>query len=165
MTQQLTLEEVQREAIALRRGCDAVMLSTVSPEGRPEASHAPCVLDGEGRCHVLISQLAKHTTNLLSRPVASLMWLEDRVANGNVFARRRLVLQCRAEIVDRGSAGWRHMLKQMEEQLGNTANLLAGLPDFMLFRFDAVEGNYIRGFGQAYPVTGNDLATAERRTR
>ena len=47
MSQPLTLEEVQREAIALRRGCDAVMLSTVSPEGRPEASHAPCVLDGE----------------------------------------------------------------------------------------------------------------------
>ena len=43
--------------------------------------------------------------------------------------------------------------------------LLAGLPDFMLFCFDALEGNYVRGFGQAYPVSGNDLVMAERRTR
>ena len=165
MNQQLTQEELQREASALRRGCAAVMLSTVSPEGWPEASHAPFVLDGEGRCHVLISQLAQHTKNLLSQPIASLMWLEDRASSGNAFARRRLVLQCRAENIERDGEGWKRMLKQMVEELGNTVELLASLPDFMLFRFDAVEGNYVRGFGQAYPVTGNDLVMSQRRTR
>jgi hypothetical protein len=55
-------------------------------------------------------------------------------------------------------------MKQMEAQLGNTVPLLAGLPDFMLFRFDALDGDYVRGFAQAYPVTGNDLIMSERRT-
>jgi len=165
MSKQLTLKELQQEAIALRRELDAVMLSTTSTEGMPDASYAPCILDGEGRCHVLISRLARHTNNLVSHPQASLMWIEDKVVKRNVFARRRLILQCSAENIQRDSERWKRILKQMEDQLGNTVPLLAGLPDFMLFRFDAVEGNYVRGFAQAYPVTGNDLVMAERRSR
>ena len=165
MSKQLTVKELQQEAIALRRELDAVMLSTTSSEGMPDASYAPCVLDGEGRCHVLISRLAQHTQNLVSHPLASLMWIEDKVAKRNMFARRRLILHCRAEAIERDSEAWKRILKQMEQQLGNTVELLAGLPDFMLFCFEALEGNYIRGFAQAYPVTGNDLVMAERRTR
>jgi putative heme iron utilization protein len=165
VSEPLTLKQLQQEAIALRRELDAVMLSTTSPEGMPDASYAPCVLDGEGRCHILISRLARHTKNLESHPRASLMWIENKAATRNVFARRRLILQCRAENIQRDSEGWKRILKQMEEQLGNTVQLLAGLPDFMLFCFEALEGNYVRGFGQAYPVSGNDLVMAERRTR
>lgn len=165
MSNQMTLEELQQEAIAFRREFDAVMLSTASPEGIPDASYAPCFLDSEGRCHVLISQLARHTENLVLHPIASLMWIEDKESSRNAFARRRLALQCRAENIDRDSEGWNRILKQMEERLGNTVQLLASLPDFMLFRFDAVEGNYVRGFAQAHTVTGNNLVMAERRTR
>ena len=165
VSNQLSLKELQQEAIAFRREYDAIMLSTTSPEGIPDASYAPCFLDGEGRCHVLISQLAQHTKNLVSHPIASLMWIEDRESSRNAFARRRLVLLCRAENIERDGKEWGRILKQMEEHLGNTVELLAGLPDFMLFRFDAVEGNYVRGFAQAYPVSGNDLVMAERRTR
>lgn len=165
MSNRLSLEELQQEAIAFRRECDAIMLSTISPEGIPDASYAPCFLDGEGRCHVLISQLAQHTKNLLSQPIASLMWIDDRESSPNAFARRRLVLLCRAEHIERDSKEWSRILKQMEDRLGSTIKLLASLPDFMLFRFDAAEGNYLRGFAQAYPVAGNDLVMAERRSR
>ncbi len=164
MSEQLTLQELQQEAIAFRRELGAVMLSTTSPDGTPDASYAPCVLDEAGRCHVLISRLARHTGNLLSQPVASLMWLEDSASSRNAFARRRLILRCRAEHIGRDSENWNRILKQMEAQFGNTVPLLAGLPDFMLFRFDALDGDYVRGFAQAYPVTGNDLAMSERRT-
>jgi putative heme iron utilization protein len=165
MGKQLSLEELQQEAINFRREFDAVTLSTTSPDGIPDAGYAPCLLDSEGRCHLLISQLAQHTKNLLLHPVASLMWIEDKATSANAFARRRLILQCRAENINRDSPEWDHILGQMEEQHGNTVQLLANLPDFMLFRFDAVEGNYIRGFAQAHPVTGNDLVMARRRTR
>lgn len=165
MVRQLTLEELQQEALAFRREFNAVTLSTTSPDGIPDASYAPCLLDSEGRCQILISQLAQHTNNLLLHPVASLMWIEDKAASGNAFARRRLILQCKAVNISRDSTDWDHILGQMEEQHGNMVQLLAKLPDFMLFRFDAVEGSYIRGFAQAYPVTGNDLVMASCRTR
>ena len=78
MSNPLSLEELQQEASAFRRAFDAVMLSTASPEGVPDASYAPCILDSEDRCHVLVSRLARHTGNLLSHPVASLLWIENR---------------------------------------------------------------------------------------
>jgi putative heme iron utilization protein len=93
------------------------------------------------------------------------MWIEDKTSSRNAFARRRLTLQCKAESIKRDSRTWDRILGRMEEQHGNTVPLLARLPDFMLFRFDAIEGNYIRGFAQAHPVTGNDLVIAGRRTR
>ena len=164
MSEQLTLQELQQEAIAFRRELGAVMLSTTSTEGMPDVSYAPCILDEAGRCHILISRLARHTGNLLSQPIASLMWIEDSASSRNAFARRRLILRCRAEHIGRDSEAWNHILKQMEAQLGNTVPLLAGLPDFMLFRFEGVDGDYVRGFAQAYPVTGNDLVMSERRT-
>jgi len=46
----------------------------------------------------------------------------------------------------------------MEQELGNTVALLRSLPDFHLFRFSVEGGSYVRGFGQAWPVLGNDLA-------
>ncbi|MDX1697432.1 MAG: pyridoxamine 5'-phosphate oxidase family protein [Thiohalobacterales bacterium] len=165
MGKQLSLEELQQEAIAFRQEHDAILLSTSSPEGIPDAGYAPCFVDDEGRCHILVSQLARHTKNLVSRPVASLMWIEDRESGRNAFARRRLVLQCRAEQIQRDGEDWKRTLKQLEDCFGKTVRLLSGLPDFMLFRFDAIDGNYVRGFGQAYPVTGNDLVMSERRTR
>ena len=97
------MEKLQQEAVAFRRECDSIMLSTISPDGIPDASYAPCFLDGEGRCHVLVSQLARHTGNLVSQPLASLMWIEDKNSSRNPFARRRLVLQCRAIIIERDS--------------------------------------------------------------
>ena len=163
MEQQLPLEQMQQEAIDLRLACQAVMLATVSPEGMPDAGYAPCTLDDAGRCHILISQLAGHTKNLLANPHASLLWIDEPSPGRNVYARRRLILQCRADIIPRNSTEWQHMLECMEQQHGNTVPLLGNLPDFLLFRFEASHGNYIRGFAQAYPVTGNALVIAEAR--
>jgi putative heme iron utilization protein len=163
MSKKITPEGLQQEANSFRREFDAVILSTTSPDGMPDAGYAPCYLDDTGRCHVLISQLARHTKNLNSQPIASLMWIEEKLPGRNAFARRRLVLQCRAESIERDSDVWNRIVRQMEKQLGNTVQLLASLPDFKLFRFEAVEGNYIRGFAQAYP--GNSLVMAPRRTR
>ena len=165
MSREMTLDEILEEAVAFRAAFDAVQMATVSPEGIPDASYAPCVLDDEGRCHILISGLAQHTKNLHALPVASLMWIEERASARNPFARRRLVLQCRAESIGRERPEWEALLGRMESEHGNTVPLLAGLPDFVLYRLDAIDGNYVRGFAQAHPVTGNALVTAERRTR
>lgn len=165
MTREISPEALQREAVDFRAGFDAVTLATAAPDGTPDASYAPCILDEQGRCHVLVSQLAQHTKNLLAHPVASLMWIEERESARNPFARRRLVLRCGALHIERDSEEWQAVIGRMEHELGNTVPLLAGLGDFMLYRFEALDGNYVRGFAQAYPVTGNTLVMAERRTR
>ena len=165
MKNEIPLGELQKEAVAFRAGFDSVILATSTPDAVPDASYAPAVLDNEQRCHVLVSQLAQHTKNLLAHPIASLLWIEDAEKARNPFARRRLVLQCDALEIERDSVGWNSMIERMENAHGNTVPLLASLGDFVMFRFDALQGNYVRGFAEAYAVNGNELAIAQRRSR
>jgi hypothetical protein len=165
MENQISLRELQKEAVAFRAGCESVILATSTPDAVPDASYAPAVLDDEQRCHLLVSQLAQHTKNLLAHPVASLLWIEDAETARNPFARRRLVLQCDALELERDSVDWNSMIDRMQKTHGNTVPLLASLGDFVMFRFEALQGNYVRGFAEAYAVNGNELAVAQRRSR
>ena len=165
MNTEITPQELQLEALAFRAGCSGVILATSAPDGIPDAGYAPCVLDDQLRSHVLISGLAQHTKNLLAHPVASLMWIEPADMAKNPFARRRLVLRCAAMALERGSDDWNSVIGMMQSAHGNTVPLLAKLDDFILFRFEALNGNYVRGFAQAWAVEGNALSVQERRQR
>jgi putative heme iron utilization protein len=149
-------EALQRQARALRDRSATVILATASPDGRPEASQAPWVADEQERPCIFISQLATHTRNLLANPRASLLFVEEESQSRNLHARERLVLQCRAEEMHGEAAG--RLLDEMESAFGETVALLRSLPDFHLFRFRVEEGVYVRGFGQAWRVEGNELS-------
>ena len=150
---------LQRQARALRERFDTVLLATASSDGIPLISYAPFVLDDEEAVCIYVSELAGHTRNLADRPVASLMFIVDESQTLNPFARERLVLQCRAQEV-RGKPA-RPLLERMEARFGSTMELLRTLPDFHLFRFQVENGSYVRGFGQAWSLEGNELKIAE----
>ena len=163
MSREIPPEQLQQEAVGLRAGLDSVILSTSAPDGTPDAGYAPCILDDQQRCHVLVSRLAQHTKNLLAHPVASLMWIESAEAARNPFARRRLIVRCDALEIEPDSDEWNSLIDRMEQRHGNTVSLLTSLGDFMLIRFEVRDGNYVRGFGQAWAVSGNALSVLEQR--
>jgi putative heme iron utilization protein len=133
-------------------------MATISDQHTADASYAPCILDDQSRTCIFISLLAKHTQNLINQPQASLLWIEDEQQATNIFARKRLTLDCSATTVARGdTAEWETLLNQFEQCHGETITLLKTLQDFQLFRFEAHQGLYVRGFGEAYPVSGNSL--------
>ncbi len=152
---------LQQQAREFRDSFQSVLIATASPEGDPDISYAPFVLDETGAICVYVSQLARHTQNLLERPTVSLMFIAGEQDSRNLFARQRLILQCSAEPVTGAEA--EPVLQQMQKQLGKTVELLRSLPDFLLFRFDVETGSYIRGFGQAWALKGNDLRILELR--
>ena len=45
----------------------------------------------------------------------------------------------------------------MQARFGKTLELLRTLPDFLLFRLNVENGSFIKGFGQAWSLEGNDL--------
>ncbi len=151
----LDLNQIQAEARAFRDDFSTLMLATCSPDGRPEASLAPFILDAQERPCVYLSELAAHTSNLLANPRASLLFAEDENQARNPFARRRLVLQCRAKELQAGSAV--KVLDEMERVFGETVALLRALPDFHLFAFEVEQGSFVKGFGQAWALQGNLL--------
>ncbi|HQU15690.1 MAG: hypothetical protein B7Z66_03055 [Chromatiales bacterium 21-64-14] len=119
------------------------VLSTLSVEmgGWPFGSLAPYVLDHQGTPHVLISQLAEHTRNLLADPRVSL--LARAVSHGgDAQAVGRVTVLARAEPAAVGETFRRRFIRYLPE-----AQQYLGMGDFSFYRLNVERVRYIGGFG------------------
>lgn len=151
-------QDVRKAAQQLLDTLKSVQLATLNAQGEPEASYAPCLIESQ-RVYLFLSQLASHTQNLLRTPVCSLMWIADEQSSRNLFARERLILQCRSEVIPSDSEVALMRLDAMEARQGPTLSLLRSLPDFQLFQLSPTSGRFIQGFGAAYTFELFDLDT------
>ena len=146
-----------QEVIDFRRNFKSVVLATLSADGVPDASYTPYILDDDGNILIFVSELAQHTKNLFHSPKISLLWIEGEEHSRNLFARRRLTLQCDARELHSGTAQWNAALTRMQHVHGKTIEVLRSLPDFHLFTLEARRGNYVRGFARAFTASGDEL--------
>jgi heme utilization protein HutZ len=160
MDQQVKQERLQGrlgpEIKEFRQERRTIQLATVDAEGRPNVSYAPYVQNQEGY-FVLISQIARHARNLLENPNVSLMMIEDEDSSKQLFARKRLTFDAVATVVERDSEMWQQVVGQMKDRFGEIIDGLSQLEDFVLFNLKAEQGLFVKGFGQAYQVSGDDL--------
>lgn len=133
--------------------CKTVILSTVSDTAEPNASYAPFVHES-GAIYVLVSGLAKHTSNLLSTGRCHAMFIADEKDSVNVFARKRVSYACEVSLVDREQSVANLVFEKMQQRFGPTIGMLVSLPDFRLVRLQPGQGVWVRGFAQAIPVEG-----------
>lgn len=151
------LEPLADEIRALRDHRRSVLLATADAQGRPHASYAPFLSDEHDQIYVYVSALAAHTRNLEGVAKASLLFIEDEADSPNIFARRRLSLDCRVDTIARDTPRWSSLLDRMAERHGRIVTTLRTLPDFRLLTLIAERGNYVRAFGQAYRLHGPHL--------
>jgi len=144
-----------------KKSVKTLNLSTLDKKARPRASYAPFIEDETGHFYIFVSQLAAHTQDLLANPEASILLLEDEQDARQIFARQRISYQCHVEIIDKEHANYLARLNQMEDRFGNVIGLLRTLPDFILFCLTPYEGQYVKGFGKAYKLSGENLLTLE----
>lgn len=160
MDQQVKKERLQGrlgpEIKEFRQERRTIQLATVDAEGRPNVSYAPYVQNQEGY-FVLISQIARHARNLLENPNVSLMMIEDEDSSKQLFARKRLTFDAVATVVERDTEMWQQVVGQMKDRFGEIIDGLSQLEDFVLFNLKAEQGLFVKGFGQAYQVSGDDL--------
>ncbi|CAH1524987.1 MULTISPECIES: heme utilization protein HutZ [Vibrio harveyi group] len=160
MDQQVKQERLQGrlgpEIKEFRQERRTIQLATVDAEGRPNVSYAPYVQNQEGY-FVLISQIARHARNLLENPNVSLMMIEDEDSSKQLFARKRLTFDAVATVVERDTEMWQQVVSQMKDRFGEIIDGLSQLEDFVLFNLKAEQGLFVKGFGQAYQVSGDDL--------
>lgn len=133
-----------------------LQLATVDGEGRPNVSYAPFVQNQEGY-FILISHIARHARNLDINPHVSLMMIEDESSSKQIYARQRLTFDAVASVVPRESTLWRQVIGQMQQRFGEIIDGLSQLQDFSLFQLKVEQGLYVKGFGQAYQVSGDDM--------
>jgi putative heme iron utilization protein len=149
-------DNARQEFLALRDGATSAHLATLAEDSIPEASYAPLAWF-EGNCYLFLSLLASHTGNLTRDPKISLMLIETETAVGNSFARRRINYQGKVEVIDRGDALFDLVLGEFHLRFGKVMEIIEPLPDFLLFRVELRAGRFIRGFGQAYQLVGENL--------
>ncbi len=145
-----------REYLTLRDQTNSVQLATLGSEATPEASYAPCIWR-EGDCYVFLSELASHTQNLKLNPSVGLLLVEAKTAAGNAFARKRISFTGSTRIIARTDDTYKTVIQDFHHRFGGVMKLIEPFEDFQLFRIVLQRGSYIRGFGQAYELTGDKL--------
>ncbi|KHA59205.1 HugZ protein [Vibrio variabilis] len=160
MDQQVKQERLQGrlgpEIQEFRQERRTLQLATVNEQGRPNVSYAPFVQNQDGY-FVLISEIARHARNLQVNPSVSIMMIEDEESSKQLFARKRLTFDAVASVVERDSQQWQQVIKQMQQRFGEIIDSLSQLQDFVLFNMKPEQGLFVKGFGQAYQVSGDDL--------
>lgn len=142
----------------LRESVRCCMLATVSPGGNPLSSYAPVFIDSAGDYFVYISAMAKHYAHLRKTGLASVSLIEDESKAEELFARKRVTIDCEATLIARDSEGWLCGISGLETRHGSTMGYLKELVDFDLFRLRPQEGRLVLGFGKAYRVHGPGLS-------
>jgi putative heme iron utilization protein len=150
------IEKYTRQFHDFIENFDSVQLATVDHEAEPEASYAPC-LEIDGNFYVYLSELSKHTMNLLDNAKVSMLFIEDEARTANPFARRRASYRARAIEIMRDSGEFASVLDAFEQKFGNFMTMLRMLTDFHLFRLEPQEGIYVAGFGRAFELCGQQL--------
>ena len=135
----------------------SAVLATVSGEGTPQASYAPCVVDESRNIYIFVSGLSAHTQNLTATGKANVLFIEDESKTQQIFARMRLSYDCTATLLERESTQWNAIAQQFEDRFGNIVEVMRGLADFRIFQLQPQSGNFVVGFGAAYKVDPQDL--------
>ncbi len=148
------LDRIAEEARGFLTRFKTLLIATVNPDGVPLASYAPFVRQKDHCFYIYVSELSRHTRDLDATAVASVLFIEDERDTIQLFARKRLIFDCRAELIARDSEEWREILDNFAETFGDVLDLLKPLADFKMFRLRPTEGMYVGGFGKAYRFTG-----------
>lgn len=164
MNQTLEHEEKQQrlqgrlgpEIAEFRQQCQTLQLATVDEAGQPNVSYAPFVMHDKAY-YILISQIARHARNLLAQPKVSLMLVEDEAQAKSIFARKRLTFDASVQMVARDTEQWQQVIVLLTERFGEIVTGLSNLEDFVLFQLTPQQGLFVKGFGQAFQVSGEDL--------
>ncbi|TCP95789.1 hypothetical protein EDC44_10772 [Cricetibacter osteomyelitidis] len=156
--QEILQNRLGPEIQELKQQCKTIMLATVDNNGNPNVSYAPfIILNGEYQ--VLISTIARHARNLLDVPKVALMLIEDESVSRQIFARRRLSFDAKARVVTRHSEEWEQSIQMLKARHGKLIDELSKLKDFKLFGFKPEQGLFVKGFGQAFQVSNDDLVS------
>lgn len=139
-------------------------MATIGADNLPEASYAPFVWH-DNACFLFLSQLARHTQNLNVNPAISLLLIESEKDTGNQFARRRIIWHGRAQNIQRSTDLYATVMDEFRARFGDFIDIIEPLQDFQLFCISPQTGRFVRGFAQAFELSGDGLSDIKHINR
>lgn len=158
-------EDVRRERLQgrlepevreFRDSRKTLQLATINADGIPNATYAPFAFDSNGY-YILVSDIAAHGKNLKTNRNVSILMIEDESECKNIYARKRLTFDTRAELVERHTQQWQQGISALKARFGEMVDNLSQLGDFNLYCLVPDSGRYVKGFGQAFVISGDDM--------
>ncbi len=135
----------------------SLTISSLDVNENPFSSYAPFV-KYEHKYYVYLSLMAKHSTNLVQNKIASIFFCEDEKDCKNIFARKRISIQCNVKKLAQNTNEETLILDEFRKKFGNEMiDMLHKMGDFYLFEFTPFYGEAVFGFGQAYNLGGVDF--------
>ena len=135
----------------------SVILGTQGSNGYPFSSYAPFYYDGE-QIYIIISDIATHAKNIQATHKASALFIEDENKSENIFARKRISLQCDVTTVSRDEAQFKSVMQHFQKKFDTSlVTMLMGMKDFNLYALTPIYGEATFGFGEAYNIGGEKM--------
>ena len=140
-------------------GFQSVVIGSIDENGFPFSSYAPYVYH-DHRYYVFISDIARHARNLRRSGRASLFFIEDEAGADNLFARKRVSLQCETGIVAVESDEFAAVMAEFRQRFNpELVDALRQMQDFHLHHLRPIAGEAVFGFGEAYTLGGEHMET------
>jgi hypothetical protein len=105
-----------------------------------------------------LSNLSPHKRLLLANPKCSLLIAEPDDGRAEVMSLARVTLNGSAIKLDKNTSNYEEAKTAFLTRLP-TSELMFGLPDFDLFRIVPTGGRFIAGFGKAFVLSAEELAS------
>ncbi|MGC9459629.1 heme utilization protein HutZ [Vibrio genomosp. F10] len=153
--QQRLQDRLGPEIQEFRESCQTLQLATLN-HGIPHVSYSPFAHTSHGY-FILISDIAQHGQNLKHAKSVSIMMIEDEAEAKSIYARRRLTFDTQAACIDKQSDIGVEAIAAMRHRFGEIIDNLSTLGDFNLYQLVPEKGRYVKGFGKAFNVSGDEL--------
>lgn len=142
-------QSIQEQLNMFTNDYQSVVIATLTEKQKPYTSYAPYVYVGR-HYYFLISKIAKHYSNLVGNPNASIMFIEDESKTPNIFFRKRLsyAISTNLDIKDKA------IQEAFVNRFGDMANMLFKM-DFVIVKCFIENGRLVVGPGQAYDIDSN----------
>ncbi|RAX51711.1 HugZ family heme oxygenase [Helicobacter sp. 16-1353] len=156
------IEGVKADIKAFVESCGSVCIASIAKDGRAIASYAPCIAY-KGKYYIYISEVAEHFESISANPKnLEIMFLQDEAKAKSVILRARLRYRSEAEFVERGSEEFEGAFDEFERKTGGSGGIktIRKMSDFYLVRLEFKSGRFVKGFGQAYDINGENITFA-----
>jgi putative heme iron utilization protein len=135
----------------------SLTISSLDENKNPFSSYAPYVKYNH-KYYVYLSLMAKHSKNLTENKIASIFFAEDEKDCSNIFAKKRVSIQCNVKRLEQNTQNETEILNEFRIKFGvEMIDMLYKMQDFYLFEFTPFYGEAVFGFGKAYNLGGENF--------
>lgn len=154
-------EKIRAEIAEFRDSFKSVILASLSKDKTAAiASYSP-LIRFNGKFYIYISEIAEHFESINANPNAlEVMFLQDEKDASSIILRKRLRYKTNAIEISRESDEFKGAINEFLSETSGAGGVknISKMGDFHLFRLEFKQGRFVKGFGGAYDINGDEIS-------